>query len=1148
MVHCSNCNFELPENAKFCPNCGTPYTPEVRLSSDAPESAKGRTLCGKCGLELPEGAKFCTVCGGKAVSDTSIIAPTSGIIGGAAAAAVTASDNSMQSLSLDAKPEMPEPLFGSSVSGAVSVPEVGSIPEIPEVGEIPELAEVPVIGENPVIGETPLFGSPASSVPEPVNPVVGETPLFGSSVSSVPEPVNPVIGASPLFGSSATATATAAPVSPVIPPVSPLINEPVSPAAPVSAAPQSASSFAQPVNTVPQAANTYAQPVNTIPQPTAGYAQPVNGISQPISAGQPISASSIIPPVSLNDGSVAGTPVSLGKNTTPTAGFAAPTAPIAQTQPKPKKKIKAGAVIGIAAGSLVAVVAIVAGVLFTTNKAMFLSTILGKEKYAVMVESEAIKQTASKIDSTAISEGVEAVSGMYAAFAALDNNDNPYDVVGDIVDMSNENSGMSPTKAQMVNAATGPTSGVEGFDLGAYVKMLNEQYVKMYGVNALNAKMSANVEFGNAIKELAGDVPVEDIQSLINDSGFTYSVIAAENAAQVGFDIKLDDETNLDCNVIMTADGEFYMVMPFVSDKAILMKIDAPTQTAETTDYQPLSLDKAELDRIITAIAECYLMNYKEAAIEMENGSVTVAGVDVEGKEITAEFKGKALKKLFTDIAEIIAKDEYLSGKVVEFVQQFDEDFTKEDYENGILDDIDFEAENSDKLIITTIIDKNGNILAKTFKAVDDDSEATMGYTVSKETVAFEISAPDDGFELTAKTDLTSTNSGSTAIKVTYEEITMENGEEVSEKRTLKFSLEFNNVGIEKFCGKSTPVGSLTISAVLPDEFEDQLGAEALAAINGASITLSQTVSGERTADAFVRLEVNNYGSLALNYSVEAYNGEVSEFPTDVIDITSAIKAGMPDEATEKALIEYFDEVGKAYENLRPFFEKYENLFGEMPEYENPLKPQGGSDRPGSELLSVEEMKTFVQQDVQMLAQLMQNAPTDDKEMKARITTLVEKYSGLYGELVDLSEDGEDYANRLLSLNKLYEELYDELLTIEYDLEEINSAVKLPSVNVNEISKMDYVQLGEIMDAYNAVFERIKQDEATIVADAKLKELFDKADYAYMDVEHDFSYFNDTLKRGNLNINLLNTWRSSMKEYVPAVNELVAVLEARGML
>ncbi|MGN1110778.1 MAG: hypothetical protein ACI4QY_03920, partial [Oscillospiraceae bacterium] len=938
----------------------------------------------------------------------------------------------------------------------------------------------------------------------------------------------------------------AAPVSPVIPPVSPLINEPVSPAAPVSAAPQAASPFAQPVNTVPQTANTYAQPVNTVTQPTAGYAQPVNQISQPVSAGQPVSASSIIPPVSLNDGSVAGTPVSLGKNTTPTAGFAAPTAPIAQPQPKPKKKIKPGAVIGIAAACLVGVVAIAAGVLFATNKAMFLSTILGKEKYAVMVESEAIKQTASKIDSTAISEGVEAVSGMYAAFAALDNNDNPYDIVGDIVDMSNENGTSTPTKAQLMSAATGPASGVEGYDLGAYVKMLNEQYVKMYGVNALNAKMSADVEFGNAVKELAGDVPVEDIQSLINDSEFTYSVIAAENAAQVGFDIKLDDETNLNCNVIMTAEGEVYMVMPFVSDTAILIKIDAPTQTAETKDYQPLSLDKAELDRIITAIVECYLMNYKESAIEMENGSVSIAGVEVEGKEITAEFKGEALKKLFTDIAEIIAKDEYLSSKVVEFVQQFDEDFTKEDYENGILDDIDFEADNSDKLIITTIIDKNGNILAKTFTAKSEDSEATMGYTVSKESAAFEISAPDEGFELTVNTDLTSVNSGRSVIKVTYENKIMGNGEEVTEKHTLKFNLDFNNIGIEKFCGKSTPVGSLTVSAALPDEFEDQLGTEALAAINGASLTIGQSVSGERTANSFVRLEVNNYGSLALNYSVEAYNGEVSEYPNDVIDITSTIKAGMPDEATEKALIAYFDEVGKAYENLRPFFEKYENLFGEMPEYENPFESSGG--RPDSDLISVEEFKMFVQQDVQMLTQLMQNVPEDDKEIQERISILIKRYEGLYATLMEFTDEDPDYAEKLLYVNELYEELYDELLTIEYDLEEINSAVHLPSVNVNEISKMDYELLTEIMVAYNTAFERIKQDEATIVADAKLKELYDKADYAYYDVEHDFSYFNDALKRGNLNINLLNTWRSSMKEYIPAVDELVEVLEARGML
>lgn len=58
---CSKCNNELPDNVKFCPNCGA-------LCETA---AGSKTFCSNCGLELPKGAKFCTVCGASAVSDSS---------------------------------------------------------------------------------------------------------------------------------------------------------------------------------------------------------------------------------------------------------------------------------------------------------------------------------------------------------------------------------------------------------------------------------------------------------------------------------------------------------------------------------------------------------------------------------------------------------------------------------------------------------------------------------------------------------------------------------------------------------------------------------------------------------------------------------------------------------------------------------------------------------------------------------------------------------------------------------------------------------------------------------------------------------------------------------------------------------------------
>ena len=46
-MKCSNCQFENPEGAKFCQNCGEPQT----------------VACHSCGTRLPRGAKFCFNCG-----------------------------------------------------------------------------------------------------------------------------------------------------------------------------------------------------------------------------------------------------------------------------------------------------------------------------------------------------------------------------------------------------------------------------------------------------------------------------------------------------------------------------------------------------------------------------------------------------------------------------------------------------------------------------------------------------------------------------------------------------------------------------------------------------------------------------------------------------------------------------------------------------------------------------------------------------------------------------------------------------------------------------------------------------------------------------------------------------------------------------
>jgi len=50
-MYCSHCGKELPENSKFCPNCGAP------AETEAPK------VCPECGEETIEGAAFCAKCG-----------------------------------------------------------------------------------------------------------------------------------------------------------------------------------------------------------------------------------------------------------------------------------------------------------------------------------------------------------------------------------------------------------------------------------------------------------------------------------------------------------------------------------------------------------------------------------------------------------------------------------------------------------------------------------------------------------------------------------------------------------------------------------------------------------------------------------------------------------------------------------------------------------------------------------------------------------------------------------------------------------------------------------------------------------------------------------------------------------------------------
>ncbi len=1112
MSKCSNCGIELPESAKFCPECGAPYMPDEGVASTEPEGPQ-KNICEKCGLELPANAKFCTVCGGKAIIGSAVVAPTMGTFSGANT--VSSGGIMMESISPDDIGKDTEP-----DAETASLGEMGSIPEIGEMGAIPEIGSaIPQVGE---------LGSAVPQIGEmDAAPRVGE-------MGSIPE----------MRGTGAIPEISETPKSSMTMPG-------------VSAVPQSPSPVSQPI------------------EPSS----PISAVSQPVSASQPISASPIIPPVSgtatavmpntantLNPNIQSGTMptynaqpgVNLGKTgatgATGASGASGATgAPAFGTQVLPtntqplgaisspaKKKMSIGGKIGIIAGSLAAAAAVAAGVFFAVDKASFLSTVMGKEKYAVMVESKAITDAAAKIDAQSLSDGVGAMSEVYASMATISTVEDMSGAMGDIEDMT----GTAP----MMNAAMG--SYAPQYDLAAYIKAANELYLKNYGVNSISENMSVDVEVGDSLKALIGEdeATVDEIVKIINNTKIGCDVIVDEDALQADYTAVLDQAVT-DCKVIINSNNEMYMALPFASDKAL--RITFPVPSEETEETPVLQLDKAELERIIKSVVESYLMNYKAAAIEMEKGSVEVAGEKIEGKAITAEFKGETLKKLFTDAVEVIAKDEYLQTEIVNYCKEIGmEDMTAEKFESAIMEMFDFDAADGDRLVITTIIDKQGNILARYFEVFSETSDETptMGYFVNDKQAALEMVFGEEG-SFTVKADILSETDCNLAVNIEYDSD--------ADPQEIAFNVNCTGVKTAKFGNNEVPVGTYVFSMELPEDFEDQLGggAEALAAINNMTLTISSNVSDDgKGQNMLARLDAASYGSVQFNVGMALEDGTIGEYPTDAIDLTPAMQQGTLDNATMEQLKAYLDEVGAAYEDIKSKLSGY-SVFAELPEFTNPLDQSTAPSQP-EDGLTVDAIYQYIKDDMQELDNYANLADPSDVELASRISVLKEKYSVLTVMVLnfsEVSEESEGYAENLGDLEDKYWELFDELLEIEIEISgssgsDSGQQPMLPEVDVNSISKMQYTEIQQIMEAYNAVFELIEENEDILITNNDLQKLYDAAEEQYSDVEHDWEYFYNDIKRGTLNVSLLNTVRNSMKKYVPAVDALVEALQAEGLM
>lgn len=595
----------------------------------------------------------------------------------------------------------------------------------------------------------------------------------------------------------------------------------------------------------------------------------------------------------------------------PTGGFndmgAVSSAAAAVAVPVKKKN---GAKVAIIIAAAVVVLLAATAIFFFTNKATFLSTFMGKSKYAAMVEGNSVKETAQKIDASAISTGVKSASEIYGSLAA-----------------GFSTNTIMPTS---YNAYTTAYGGHDSLDVSSFIKTYNRILAETYGTDAIKVTGGAQLNLTDSAKTaIGGGDDVTKVLDIINGTTFTYDLAASENA--LGVQLGTEGKLTINAKVLWTEDGSCYLAVPFASDKALMFKIDVD-DTQSVSETVALELDEKEISRLIEEIIKIYLSHYEKAVTDMGSGSLTVDGEEVSGKLITADFSGDAMTVVIKDIIKHIGEDEYFANKIVDFVKGCGGELTLAEYKKAFEDAANnVEIPNSAKFSVKTVINNNGDVLAKSYainvngkmefayKGGEKDFAAEFIYDYDGNSCTAKLTSTENGLTgsyviksddntFTAKIDCVKTDSKSGTATITFQE--NDDGE-------YKFNVAYSGVEKVKSFNREVCVGTVTVTVNMPKGF-DAIDNELLTVLDGMQITVSSSATADSQSVNFA-IKTTAYGDASVYATVTATDsGSVLAVPGNVIDLSGAM-TGSIDADTQKQLTEFENEIMEALKKTDAF-------------------------------------------------------------------------------------------------------------------------------------------------------------------------------------------------------------------------------------
>ena len=640
----------------------------------------------------------------------------------------------------------------------------------------------------------------------------------------------------------------AAPAAPVEQPAA----VPVMAAAPVAAQPVMAAAPApvQPVSAVPMPANDVAaptQPVSAVPTPANDvFAAPVAPPSaQPVQPAAFGVAAATAAPVAAQTAAPGEFAASAPVQSAQAPAFDMSAAAAAAVQPVKKggKKIALWITLGVVA--LLAVAAVVVGFCF---RGVAANVFMGNNKYAAMIEGDGIRTVTENTIATEFgAQAGEIMSGAVSSALAS----------GTIT--SDETS-----------AELSIEDLYSAMDLEAMLALYYQTFMDQYGVNAVDVTIGADLDLSEAgMSSLGVDGDAQEILDIINNTEFSFKVATAEDALAAEFGIKDNKGFVMNMRGIVCADGTVAVMLPFVSDKAVKMTFDANGEVVETETID-VAIDDAEIERLMNEIVEIYLKYYESAAVKIDNGSLKASGLKAEGRLITVEMDEKVLGDMIKEMFSHIAKDEYLSGKIVEISSHTDEELTKSDIEEALNDMAEEAADDIPfSVIVKTVVDNNGTILAKSYAlSTDEAGDFEVVYVGTEKEQAFTVVADDEDI-LNASITQENETDGKIRVEVTGDEY----------GTTMGINVEYTGVKTEKYFNSEIAVGKYEIYLAGTEDSESDGSA--------VTIVIDTSIDGN-TLKNKISAEASEFGTIGLTLeTTPENNNDMTTVPSGALDITN---------------------------------------------------------------------------------------------------------------------------------------------------------------------------------------------------------------------------------------------------------------------